>query len=229
MSSNSKNNGCSNEELLVSVLYGEATQAEREEFTQHARSCASCADEIEAFGHLRANLREWAVERVPAIKIEIRPGLLDRLVQSLRVMPVTFRFATAGMLAMLMLAVLNADISVGPNGFQVRTSLLPRSVETTTAAVPATPDAIERLVAERCDQIVAARVAAYETALSTELDRLQQELVAAQTAEVRQISVRLAQQRRQIQELQRDVDRQAGYGGGDMLFGAISTDSRSGS
>lgn len=49
---------------LVSYLYGETTAAEAQSFSQHLRDCASCADELDAFGDTRAAVRTWRQEAV---------------------------------------------------------------------------------------------------------------------------------------------------------------------
>jgi hypothetical protein len=53
---------CARAEELVAYLYDEATENEARSFGEHLRACASCRDELAAFGVVRAGVREWRNE-----------------------------------------------------------------------------------------------------------------------------------------------------------------------
>jgi hypothetical protein len=53
---------CDRTEELVAYLYGEASAAEAESFTQHLSVCASCRDELSAFGAVREAVGAWRAE-----------------------------------------------------------------------------------------------------------------------------------------------------------------------
>lgn len=53
---------CDRTEELVAYLYGEASAAEAESFTQHLSVCASCRHELSAFGAVRGAVGAWRVE-----------------------------------------------------------------------------------------------------------------------------------------------------------------------
>jgi hypothetical protein len=227
---------CDRGELLVSVLYDEASPAERVEFEAHARACASCGDELAAFQRVRGELRGWEVGALPGIRIEIRPGFLERLRQAFAVLPAWARLAAAGACALVVLAALNTRVSVGPGGVSFQASLVPPAAATpvtpagqppaspTATQVALTDEQIRKLVVDRCDEVLRARLDEQRVVLSTELDQIQRQLSTAQTAELRQMAARLAAQRRKIDDLQRDLDRQAGYGGADLLFSAVGSE-----
>ncbi len=228
-------NGCGREELLVSVLYDEATDGQRKEFEAHLRQCASCREEFAAFREIRGDLRRWEAGPVPRITVEIKPGFAERLRQALALLPTWGRLAAAGACALLVLSLLNADVSVGRDGFHFSTSLVPRSgppvvasEQTPATLTPQQEEQINRLVADRCDAQLRERLAAAQVELKAELDALQKELATAHSSELRQMAARVEAQRRKIDSLQRDLDRQAGYGGSD-LFSMVLNEPRSGS
>jgi hypothetical protein len=232
-------NGCGKGELLVSVLYDEATAAQRSEFEGHLRECASCRAELAALREVRGDLRQWEAGPVPRITVEIKPSLAARLREAFALLPAWGRLAAAGACALLILSVLNTDVSVGSNGFHFRTSLVPRGVPpVATEAAPYPSDRIvltaeqeeriNRLVADRCDAELRERLTAAQAELKTDLDALQKELATAHSSELRQMAVRIEAQRRKIESLQRDLDRQAAYGGSD-LFSMVLNEPQSGS
>ena len=168
---------CERGDLLVTVLYGEATKAERAEFEAHRAGCTVCAEDFAAFGEVRQSLQGWEVERVPEIRVEIRPSLWERVRQSFVMLPTSARWVAAGACAMLLLAVVNTDLNVGPNGVSFRTGLIPRPAESSVVrvvpngdsvlptpvgsgmAVTLTAEQLDRLIAERTDAVVQAQLA----------------------------------------------------------------------
>jgi len=230
---------CERGDLLVTVLYGEATKPERAEFEAHRAGCTVCAEDFAAFGEVRQSLQGWEVERVPDIRVEIRPSLWERVRQSFVMLPTSARWVAAGACAMLLLAVVNTDLNVGPNGVSFRTGLIPRPAESSVVrvvpngdsvlptpvgsgtSVTLTAEQLDRLIAERTDAVVQAQLASYREELDNELKTLQVQLVSTKSVgDVQKLSKQVAAQRRKIDELQRDIDRTAGYGGSD-LFGAV--------
>lgn len=229
---------CERGDLLVTVLYGEATKAERAEFEAHKSACAVCAEEFVAFGGVRESLQGWEVERMPEIRVEIRPGLWERVRQAFVMLPPAARWVAVGACAMLMLAVVNTDVSVGPNGVSFRTGLVPRAVvepQVAGESIAVTPaeagrpltvsaEDLDRLIAERTDAVVRMQLASYRKELDGELKSLQVQLVSAQSVgDVQKLSKQVAAQRRKIDELQKDIDRTAGYGGSDLFSAVLST------
>lgn len=227
---------CGQGNLLVTVLYGEATKAERAEFEAHRAVCPVCADEFVAFGGVREVLQDWEVDRVPAIRVEIRPGLWERVRQAFSILPPAAKWLAAGAFAMLLLAVVNTDVRIGRDGVSFRTGLLPRGVAAESAAsapagdvaapgqaVTLTPEQVDRLIAERTDAIVRSQLAAYREEMAAELQRLEVQVVEAKSVgDVQKLTRQIAAQRRKIDELERDIDRTAGYGGADLFSAVLS-------
>ncbi len=220
--------GCGQGELLVTVLYGEATDAEREQFEAHRHQCAACDEEFAAFAEVRKGLGGWELDAIPHIRVEVRPSLVERLKQAFTILPMAARVAAAGACALLLLAVLNTEVSVGSGGFTFRTHLLPQSQSTAAAPVAATQpqlteEQVRQIVAERVDANVHMQLAAYKDELNAHLRDLELQVAGAQSSDdVKRLTVQVAAQRKRIEQLQRDLDRTAGYGGSD-LFSAVLT------
>src|SRR5262245_61397177 len=102
--------GCGQEELLVTVLYGEATPEERERFEAHRRGCATCDEEYASLSAVRKQLGGWELDAIPHIRVEVRPSLVERLKRAFVLLPMAARFAAAGACALLVLAVLNTEV-----------------------------------------------------------------------------------------------------------------------
>lgn len=220
--------GCERGELLVSVLYGEATPAEQAEFEAHRRECAACEDEFAAFGQVREQLGGWELGAVPPIRVEIRPSFFERLRRSFALMPIAARLVTASACALVLLAVVNTEVHVGSDGFTFRTGLRAPSSLVVEAPAPA-PMQQAALSEEQVERVVRAQLAAYRGEMDSQLADLERQLVkATSTEDVKRLSSQVAAQRRKIDQLERDLDRTAGYGGAD-LFGVVVNNDESGS
>ena len=218
--------GCGQGELLVTVLYGEANPEERERFEAHRRECAACDEEFAAFTRVRAELGGWELDAIPHIRVEVRPSLVQRLRQAFALLPMAARVAAAGACALLVLAVLNTEVSVGPGQFTFRTHLLPQS-EPGTVAAPGAPqlteDEVRRIVAERVDASVRAELVAYRDDMEAQLAELRTQLASAKSSDdVKRLTVQVSAQHKRIEQLQRDLDRTAGYGGSDLFSAVLS-------
>lgn len=219
--------GCGRGELLVTVLYGEATPEERAEFEAHRRGCAACEEEFSALAAVREELGGWELDAIPHIRVEVRPGLVARLKQAFTLLPVAARVAAAACCALLVLAALNTEVSVGGGGFSFRTHLLPRASESATTAIVAAPqlteEQVRRIVAERVDANVREQLVAYREEMNARLGELETQLASARSSDdVKQLTVQVSAQRKRIERLQRDLDRTAGYGGSDLFSAVLS-------
>ena len=230
MTTNQKERGgCGQEELLVTVLYGEATPEERERFEAHRRACTACDEEFASLSAVRRQLGDWELDAIPHIRVEVRPSLVERLRRAFVLLPVAARVVAAGACALLLLAVFNTEVSVGSGGVTLRAHLLPVAAPPAPQPVAPTPqlseDDVRRIVAERVDASVREQLAAYHT----ELADLRTELASAKSSDdVRRLTVQISAQQKRIERLQRDLDRTAGYGGSD-LFSVVLSPSEPGS
>ena len=208
---------CGREELLVGVLYNEATPEERAEFEAHRHRCAACDEEFAAFSAVREGLGQWELERIPHIKVEVRPSLVARLKQAFTLLPATMRLAAAGACALVVLAALNTEITVGNGGVTFRTGYgsAPQPVASSAGV---DEERVRQIVAERVDDSVRSQLVAYREELEHDLDEMELRLASTRsTDDVRRLTVQVAAQRKRIDELKRDLDRTAGYGGSDLF------------
>lgn len=58
---------CDEREGLIDYLYDEAEPAARREFERHLETCASCRDEVRAFGAVRTDLLAWDVPETESV------------------------------------------------------------------------------------------------------------------------------------------------------------------
>jgi hypothetical protein len=59
MNSNNHNSSCNFSDSLISYLYDEIGEKEKSRFESHVSNCSACADEISAFGGVRASVQNW--------------------------------------------------------------------------------------------------------------------------------------------------------------------------
>jgi hypothetical protein len=74
MNNNQKHSNCGFSEQLVSYLYGESGIAEKAVFETHLKSCAGCAEELEAFSGVHFSINDWKLQEfaglaAPSIEI----------------------------------------------------------------------------------------------------------------------------------------------------------------
>ncbi|MDQ3684047.1 MAG: zf-HC2 domain-containing protein [Acidobacteriota bacterium] len=67
---------CSRAEEVVAYLYGETNDGEAARFTQHLAACASCRNEVAAFGVVRERIGEWRAE---AVRLTPSLGMSDAI------------------------------------------------------------------------------------------------------------------------------------------------------
>ena len=79
-----KNSDCGFGEQLVSYLYDEINGAEKSNFENHLRSCATCADEFTAFSGVQYSINDWKLKDFSILEtpfIEI-PSKINRFVET---------------------------------------------------------------------------------------------------------------------------------------------------
>jgi anti-sigma factor RsiW len=127
---------CQDKDALITYLYGEADDVDRQEIEAHLAGCPACASELEGLRGVRTTLAEW---RAPD------QALGFRLVRDPVVVPIRRRWWTApawaqAAAAVLLLAaaaaVANLDVRYGRDGIEIRTGWQVRPAETAAATVP---------------------------------------------------------------------------------------------
>src|SRR5262249_53186190 len=234
MTDDKKTAACSNHEDLVSYLYGEVTPEQARRVETHLAGCSRCNDEIAAFRRVRTALQEWELNDMPIVRVTLPPqrrSASSILKELFGVAPVWAKIVSAGAAAMLLLAVMGTDITVGHGEFHFGTRLLgwgnrvpqPQRVEPSPAvARDMSADEIKAFVNK---QIIESE-RAQKQALSLELARLEGQLKNTHSNDFAKLALRVQEQRDQLKNLQRDIDRREGLDVTDILFSSNGDRSR---
>ena len=225
MSENQKSPACSNHEDLVSYLYGEASAEQSSRVEAHLASCSRCDEEIASFRLVRSALQEWELNDMPIVRVALPPQRRSAtavLKELFGVAPLWAKAFSGLAAAMLVLAVMGTDISIGHGEFHFGTHLLgpggsvnpppPRNVQQDEQTMGR--DEIKVFVNK---QILDSERSQKET-MSQELVKLETALKNTHTNDFAKLAVRVQEQRDQIKTLERDIDRRAGLDYQDILF-----------
>lgn len=152
-------------ELLVGYLYDELPPAERSNFEAHLFSCAECREEISGLRETRAYLGSWAPPE-PDLGFQIvrAPAGAVASARRFRIPPAWGVAAAAALVLAAAAAIANLEVSVGSDGFVVRSGWA-------RVAAPAMPAADPASAA-----IPAAAASVNDEALRAEVRRLRDEV-----------------------------------------------------
>jgi hypothetical protein len=233
MTDNQKPPVCSNHEDLVTYLYGEATPEQARRVEAHLVECSRCDDELAGFRRVRSALGEWELNDMPIVRVALPPerrSSLAILKELFGVAPFWAKALSAVAAAMLVLAVMGTDISVGRNGFHFGTRLLGSGAKVDNPAPGVTPrpdvesPTIDQIKAFVNQQILESE-RAQKQQMGAELERLEAALKNTHSNDFAKLKVRVQEQRDQIKTLERDIDRRAGLDF-DILFSSNGDRSR---
>ncbi len=220
-----KTPNCDMHEALVSHLYNEASTEERRRVEEHLESCSVCAEELAAFERVRGMLQQWQVDELPEVYIVTKDtaartrSMLGLLKELFTVAPVWVKALGGVAAAMLVLAIMGTSVSVGPNGFSMRVSLLNGG----QGQPPPTDANGTPIGAAEVQTIVNAMIAESERhqseALRAQLVSIESQLQNTHEADLAKVSARIQQQRELIKTLERDIDRREGLALSDILLG----------
>ena len=141
---------CGNPDVLMSYLYEEGDNIERQAFGVHLQHCADCAREVREFTALRAELAQWTP---PDTVLDFRivreePRRSWRSWFALPVLPGWAQLGAAAMLVGVAVGISGLDIRYDNQGVTVRTGWQREAVPavapgpaTQAAVVPASTDA----------------------------------------------------------------------------------------
>lgn len=131
MSNNQKTPTCNMHEALVSYLYDEATAEETRRVQAHLTECTACKQELNSFERVRGMLQQWQLDDLPVVRVVAERPSSDRsmlgvLRELFSLTPIWAKALGAVAMAMLVIAVIGTDISVGSGGFSFHADLLRR-------------------------------------------------------------------------------------------------------
>jgi hypothetical protein len=232
-------NNCNMREGLVSFLYDEMTPEEKLRVQTHLTECAACKQELEAFERVRGMLQQWQLDDMPVVRLATgqRSGsrsFLAALKELLSVTPVWARALGAVATAMLVLAVMGTEVSVGSGGVSFHADLLRRDRQVSSAGdtqhSTTEPTGIQQIRAEMkslVNQLVAEREGRQRDDMSAELASLQSQLQNAHSADLAKVLSRIQEQQARLKTIEQDIDRREGLDLTDILFSEIGRSERS--
>ncbi len=229
-------NNCNMHEALISYLYEESTPDEKLRFETHLTDCGACKQEIHAFERVRGMLQQWQLDDMPVLRVSTEQtgnrSILAVLKELISVTPIWAKALSAVAMAMLVLAVLGTDVSVGRGGVTFHADLLRRNrvAEQSVVGRPENPTSNERASVEQIraemkslvNQLVADRESEQKEQIKAELASLQLQLQNVHSADLAKVISRIQEQQTRLKTIERDIDRREGLDLTDILFSEVS-------
>lgn len=229
-----KNPDCDMRETLVSYLYNEATADESRTVEAHLTRCAACRQEFASFERVRGMLQQWQLDDLPVVRVETasrkRRSALEALKELLAVAPLWTKLAGAVAMALLVLAVMGTEMSIGSNGFTMRADMFGRGQGVQTAAAATDSDMNARLEQIRAEIkiLVNREIAESEReqseALKAQLVSFESQIQDMHAADLSKLAARIQEQRAKLKTLERDIDRREGIDLTDILFSELTSE-----
>ena len=229
-------NNCNMHEALMSYLYDESTPDEKLRVETHLTDCGACKQELHAFERVRGMLQQWQLDDMPVLRVSTAQtgnrSILAVLKELISVTPIWAKALGAVAMAMLVLAVLGTDISVGRGGVSLHADLLRRNrvVDPSNAGAPQNPTSSDRAGIEQIrsemkslvNQLVADSERDQKERIKAELVSLQSELQNTHSADLAKVISRIQEQQTRLKTIERDIDRREGLDLTDILFSEVS-------
>jgi hypothetical protein len=234
MSNKQKTPNCDMHEALVSYLYNEATPEESGRVQAHLTECAACKQELHSFERVRGMLQQWQLDDLPVVRVVTERASGERsmlavLKELLSVTPLWAKALGAVAMAMLVLAVIGTDVSVGKGGVSFHADLLRRGqngppVAGTNAALP-NASGIEQVrteVKSLVNQLIAESERQQRDEIKAQLVSLESQLQSMHSADLAKLAARIQEQQARLKTIQQDIDRREGLDLTDILFSEAS-------
>jgi hypothetical protein len=232
MTDTNKTPNCNMREALMSYLYDEATPEETRLVESHIKECASCSRELNEFRQLRARLQQWELTDLPVVRVNLpdpAKSFLSVFKELFALTPVWAKACGALAAAMLVLAILGTDVSIGQNGFALRMGFLGIGNRSTAGQTSPNgqPGVVQAAltkdqVAGMINQAILDNEKQQKQALETQITAIEAQLQHAHSADFARLSASVQQQRERIKGLEQDIDRREGLDLTDILFSSNS-------
>ena len=233
---NEKQNSCDMHEALIAYLYDEATPDESALVNSHIAGCVSCEKELRAFERVRTTLQQWQIDDLPVLRLVAdRPAnqrsMLATLKELLSITPVWAKVVGAAAMAMLLLAIIGTDVSVGSGGVSFHADLFRRGriVETGNATEGRKPaldeGSIEQVRTELrslVNQMIADGERQQKEEIKLQLVGLESQLQNMRAADLARLATRIQEHQQRLKTLEQDIDRREGLDLTDILFSEVS-------
>ena len=215
-------------EALVAYLYDEAAPDESRRVKTHLTECSSCQDELQAFERVRAMLQQWQLDDLPVVRVVTEPkkSLLAALKELLTLTPVWAKAAGVVAMAMLVLAVMGTDLSIGREGFSFHANLLRRAEPASVNAGDkgsatlngANIEQVRSEVRSLVNQLIAESERHQSEEIKAQLVSLESQLQTMHTADLAKLASRIQEHQARLKTIERDIDRREGLDLTDILF-----------
>ena len=232
MTDTNRTPNCDTREAMVAYLYNEATADESRAVEAHLTGCQACRQEFASFERVRGMLQQWQLDDLPVVRVETatrkQRSALEAFKDLFAVAPLWAKLAGAVAMAMLVLAVMGTEVSVGSNGFTLRADMFGRDKSAQNAAATADPDMNARLEQVRAEikAIVNLEIARSEReqsdALKAQLVSFESQLQNLHAADLAKLAARIQEHQAKIKTLERDIDRREGLDLTDILFSELT-------
>lgn len=219
---------CNMHEALVAYLYDEAAPDESRRIKAHLTECSSCQDELQAFERVRAMLQQWQLDDLPVVRVvtETKRSLLAAFKELLALTPVWAKAAGVVAMAMLVLAVLGTDLSIGREGFSFHANLLRRNAPASVNpgvkdSAPLNGANIEQVRTEvrtLVNQLIAESERHQSEEIKAQLVSLESQLQTMHSADLAKLASRIQEHQARLKTIERDIDRREGLDLTDILF-----------
>ena len=237
MNDKQKTPNCDMHEALVSYLYNEATPEESGRVEAHLAECAPCKQELHSFERVRGMLQQWQLDDLPVVRVVTgrasgERSMLEVLKELLTVTPLWVKAIGAVAMAMLVLAVIGTDLSVGRGGVSFHADLLrhDRNAAPVSAADDrdtASPNTsnIEQVRTEvkgLVNQLIAESERQQKDEIKAQLVGLESQLQNMHSADLAKLATRIQEQQARLKTIEQDIDRREGLDLTDILFSETS-------
>jgi Putative zinc-finger len=237
MNDKQKTPNCDMHEALVSYLYNEATPEESGRLEAHLTECAACKQELHSFESVRGMLQQWQLDDLPVVRVvtERASGersMLEVLKELLTVTPLWVKAIGAVAMAMLLLAVIGTDLSVGRGGVSFHADLLrhdrnapPISVAGDRNTASPNTSNIEQVrteVKSLVNQLIAESERQQKDEIKAQLVSLESQLQNMHSVDLAKLATRIQEQQARLKTIEQDIDRREGLDLTDILFSETS-------
>jgi hypothetical protein len=232
MSDKQKTPSCDMREALVSYLYNEATLEESSRVEAHLNECAACKQELHSFERVRGMLQQWQVDDLPVVRVVARRSALAVLKELLSVTPIWAKAIGAVATAMVVLAVIGTDVSIGNGGVSFHADLLrhdrtAQPVNVVERGSPTSSNAanIEQVrteVKNLVNQLIAQSERQQKDEIKAQLVSLESQLQGMHSADLAKLATRIQEQQARLKTIEQDIDRREGLDLTDILFSEAS-------
>ena len=232
MSNKQNTPDCDMHEALVSYLYNEATPEEIGRVETHLTQCSVCKEELNSFERVRGMLQQWQLDDLPVVRVVAQQGSGERSVLALlkeliSVTPMWAKALGAVAMAVMVLAVIGTDVSIGKNGVSFHADLFRRNqvaplAAATNTASNANIEQIRSEVKGIVNQLIDESEHQRRDELKAQLVSLESQLQNMHSADLTKLATRIQEQQARLRTIERDIDRREGLDLTDLLFSEVS-------